>query len=101
MKSKGRFMLLALAFLAMAFAGCGVAAHVEKDETVNFQKYKTYSWVTGKSVKDRNSNDIIDGQIKRAAAKELQKAGWREVRSGADVLLDYNIMVENNVKTRS
>jgi hypothetical protein len=36
--------------------------------------------------------------VKAAVAKELQKNGWIETKSAPQVLLDYDIMVEDNVK---
>jgi hypothetical protein len=101
MKHKSNFimalMALVIAFTAMA---CGTTAHIEKDETVNFSKYKTFAWVgeKEKSLKDRHSNNITDSHIKSAVAKQLEKAGWVENKNHPDVLLDYNILVENSVR---
>jgi hypothetical protein len=95
------FMMAAL--ITMAAVGCGATAHIEKDDTVNFKKYKTYSWVSEKekSLKDRHSNNLIDKNVKAAVAKELEKNGWVESNNNPEVLIDYNIMVENNVKEQS
>ena len=88
------------ALFSMVVISCGTTAHVEKDDAVNFKKYKTYSWVNEKekSLKDRHSNNLIDSHVKAAVAKELQKNGWVETKSAPQVLLDYDIMVEDNVK---
>src|SRR6188472_3330064 len=97
----GNIMLFMMAALvAMAAVGCGATAHIEKDETVNFKKYRTYSWVTEKekSLKERHSNNLVDKNVKAAVAKELEKNGWVESKTNPEVLIDYNIMVENNVK---
>ncbi|MEJ7737135.1 MAG: DUF4136 domain-containing protein [Chitinophagaceae bacterium] len=98
-KASPLFVVMAI-LMAFATVGCGTTAHVEKDESVNFTKYKTYSWVSDKekSLKDRNSNNLVDNHVKSAVARELQKNGWTESKSHPEVLLDYNIMVENNVK---
>ncbi|MEO5995297.1 MAG: DUF4136 domain-containing protein [Chitinophagaceae bacterium] len=97
--NSGLFLVMAALF-SMAIMGCGTTAHVEKDDAVNFKNYKTYSWVSEKekSLKDRHSNNLIDSHVKAAVAKELQKNGWVETRSAPQVLLDYDIMVEDNVK---
>lgn len=93
-------VLTLLLVVAIGFTSCRPAAHIEKDDTVDFKKYKTYSWIPAqeKSLKERNSNDIIDAKVKAVVAKELKKDGWVESRSNPQVLLDYNIMVEKNVK---
>lgn len=93
-------MFVALAAIGLTITGCSTTAHVEKDNTVNFTKYKTYSWVNEKekSLKDRNSNHLVDAHVRSAVAKELKKNGWVETKAQPEVLLDYNIMVENSVK---
>ena len=46
---RARFLFVAIAsVMAVAITGCGTTAHVEKDASVNFTKYKTYSWVSEK-----------------------------------------------------
>lgn len=93
-------MFVVLAAIGLTIAGCSTTAHIEKDDTVNFTKYKTYSWVSEKekSLKDRNSNHLVDAHVRSAVAKELKKNGWVETKAKPEVLLDYNIMVENSVK---
>ena len=97
------FLIVIAAFIAMTAVGCAATAHVEKDDSVNFRKYKTYSWVSEqeKSLKDRNSNNLVDRHIKAAVVKELQKNGWIESKDNPEVLVDYNIMVENSTKEQS
>jgi hypothetical protein len=105
MKSRrNNIMLMLMAvIIAVTAMACGATAHIEKDETVNFSTYKTYAWVSEKekSLKDRNSNSLTDSQIKSAVAKQLQKAGWVESKNRPDVLLDYNILVENAVREQN
>lgn len=101
MKKRTAYMMfVALAAIGLTITGCSTTAHVEKDNTVNFTKYKTYSWVSEKekSLKDRNSNNLVDAHVRSAVAKELKKNGWVETKAKPEVLLDYNIMVENSVK---
>ena len=103
-KLRSNFMFVVMAVvIAMTTIACGTTAHIEKDETVNFNRYKTYSWISekDKSLKERNSNSLVDNNIKSAVAKQLEKAGWVESKSNPDVLLDYNILVENSVKEQT
>jgi hypothetical protein len=94
-------LIVMTTLIAIVAVGCGTVAHIEKDETVNFSSLKTYSWDSEKSIKDRNSNDLIDTKLKEVVSRELEKSGWREVKSNPDVILDYNIVVENATKEKS
>lgn len=89
--------------LAFVFflAGCGTTAHVEKADNVDFSRFKTFAWVDkdGEGKHDRNhSNDLTEQQIRQAVNKELEKSGWREVRTKPDVLLTYDVLVERSVE---
>ena len=90
--------------LAIAFVGCGVPAHVEKDPSVSLKNYRTYSWLTEHNSfhKDAKSyQNLQEKNLKEMVNQHLEKNGWREVRSNPDVLIDYDIMVENDVKNQS
>ena len=103
-KHRSNWVLVVMAFvIAVTTIACGTTAHIEKDDSVNFSSYKTYAWVSEqeKSLKDRNSNSLTDRNIKNAVAKQLEKAGWVESKSRPDVLLDYNILVENTVREQN
>ena len=103
-KRRSNWILVVMAFvIATTTIACGTTAHIEKDETINFNRYKTYSWVgeQEKPLKERNSNHLVDKQIKNAVAKQLEKAGWVETKTRPDVVLDYNILVENAVREQS
>ena len=59
-------------------AGCASSAHIEKDETVNFSKYKTFTWLHGDEGKLENQSDLAESKIRAAVTKEFEKIGWRE-----------------------
>jgi tRNA U54 and U55 pseudouridine synthase Pus10 len=102
-RMKNLFLGAVAAIAVFAFAGCGAVAHIEKDESVNFSAIKTFGFVgeQEKSLKDRHSNSIVDANLKSAVTKELAKYGLKEDKNNPDVLIDYNIMVEDNVKQQS
>jgi Domain of unknown function (DUF4136) len=77
-------------------SSCGTTAHIEKDDTVNFSKYNTFAWA-GKE-KDTRAGELLEKNIHTAVNQELAKAGWREVKSRPDILIDYDILVEKSVK---
>lgn len=97
--------LLGFLFLAaFVVSGCAAVAHVEKDDTVNFSQYKTFAW-TQSSVKDSvqqsKISDLTERIIKEAVTNELQKQGWRESNNNPDVLLAYDVLVENTVRDQN
>ena len=90
---KAAFMaVLGIALLT----GCASTAHIEKDETVNFSKYKTFTWLHGESGKLENQSDLVETKIRNAVTKEFEKIGWRESKTKPDVLLDYDVLVERS-----
>ena len=75
-------------------AGCASSTHIEKDETVNFSKYKTFTWLHGDEGKLENQSDLVETKIRNAVSKEFEKIGWRESKTRPDVVLDYDVLVE-------
>ena len=99
MKSFKLFGLLIVAGLALA--SCGSVAHIEKDDTVNFSKYKTYAWVNSSETQSDSAERIVsltEQKIRKAVNSELAKQGWREAKNRPDVLLSYDVLVEKAVK---
>lgn len=94
--------LLGLMFLAaFVVSGCAAVAHVERDETVNFSKYKTFAWTETSdkdSVQQKQTSDLTERNIKAAVAAELEKQGWRESKTRPDVLLAYDVLVERTIR---
>jgi hypothetical protein len=79
-------------------AGCASVAHIEKDETVNFSNYHTYAWAETKSASDSATtkvSDLTERKIREAVSAELAKSGWKQVKNRPDVLLSYDVLVEN------
>jgi hypothetical protein len=102
MKSLKIFGVAALAGLVLA--GCTSVAHIEKDETVNLSNYKSFAWVktTDSTEQETKSPMTLTEQAVRTAVNdELQKEGWIEAKSRPDVLLSYDVLVENAIKESS
>ncbi|MEI2738564.1 MAG: DUF4136 domain-containing protein [Chitinophagaceae bacterium] len=86
---------------AFLLASCGTTAHIEKDDNTDFSRYKTFAWIDkdGEGANDLNrKNDLTELRIRDAVNKELEKAGWREVKNRPDVLLSYDVLVERTTK---
>ena len=82
-------------------AGCASSAHIEKDETVNFSKYKTFTWLHGENGKLENQSDLIESKVRNAVTQEFEKIGWRESKNKPDVILDYDVLVERSNQQQS
>ncbi|MDB5253618.1 MAG: hypothetical protein JWP27_2787 [Flaviaesturariibacter sp.] len=97
--------LSVLALTGLLLTSCSSVAHVEKDETVNFNNYKTFAWAekrsddtTGKSVA---ISDLTARTIRNAVNAEMAKNGWRESKSNPDVLLAYDVLVERSIREQN
>jgi hypothetical protein len=106
------FALVAVEFLvglaivivfSICITGCSVTSHVETAAGVNFNSYKTFGWVNvnGEKKEDSADNDIVDNNIKNAITLQLENKGWKETNQNPDVILDYNVMVEQKVRQAS
>lgn len=92
-----------LAFVFL-LASCASTAHIEKDDTADFSRYKSFAWIDkdGEGLQDSiKSNDLTELRIRDAVKKELEKNGWKEVKNRPDVLLSYDVLVEKGTKENS
>ncbi|MFT3675713.1 MAG: DUF4136 domain-containing protein [Chitinophagaceae bacterium] len=89
--------------LLLLLAGCAPAAHIEKDDAVDFSQYKTFAWTEKKeSSKGNKTNDLAEKKIREAVNKELERsAGWKETTDNPDVLLSYDVLVERSSRRNS
>lgn len=88
---------------ALLLVSCASVAHVEKDKTVDFSRYRTFAWIEpGESDTAGNKpNDLMEQNIRAAVGRELQQAGWQETRRKPDVLLSYDVAVERSTRQRN
>jgi hypothetical protein len=85
--------------IALFTTGCAATAHVQKDKSADFSKYKTYAWVEKTESKGNKANrrhNITEQNIRASVDEQLQKNGWRESKSNPDVLVNYELLVEKN-----
>ena len=95
---KGWSVPVAIVFL---LASCSSTTHIEKDDSADFSRYKTFAWIparlshSGGDKEDNKRNDLTEQKIRQAVNAELSKtAGWKEVKHKPDVLLSYDVLVE-------
>ena len=85
----------------LVLSGCAGTAHIEKDKSADFSKYRTYSWIDKPEEKGRKKNrrtELTETNIRNAVNEQLQKNGWREVSANPDVLVSSELLVERNQK---
>lgn len=92
---------ITVAFGPLMLLSCSTAAHIEKDESINFNMYKSFAWVHGDKGKLENQTDLIESKVRQAVTLELEKAGWKQVKNKPDVLLDYDLLVERASKEKN
>jgi hypothetical protein len=91
--------LILFASFGLLLAGCASTAHIEKDDAVNFNNYKTYAWLDAATDSGAiKKNSLQESSVRNAVGSELAKAGWREDKSNPDVLLKHDVLVEKTVK---
>ena len=94
MKIRGIFSAVTGAVLTIIImTGCAMQAHIDKVPGVDLSSYKTYTWIEDE--KAASYTDLEDAVMKKSIAAELEKKGFKEVSKGADVSIDYDVMVEN------
>jgi len=92
MKKWNNWMFLPV--LLLLIVGCGPAAHIEKDQSVDFSGYKTFAWVDKEEQSDKGRNNLTEANIRNAVNKELSKTGWSETKRRPDILLSYDLLIE-------
>ncbi len=90
----------AFALVSLLLVSCASTAHIEKDESINFSKYKTFTWLHGDDTKLEKQSALAESKIRLAVSRELQKSGWKQVKNNPDVILDYDLLVERSSKEK-
>lgn len=90
-------------FAAFIITGCGVQSYVEKDPSVNLNSYSTYAWIGDKNSRknDKPYKDFQDTYLTELISQQLEKNGFVKARSNPDVLIDYDIMIEDAVREKT
>lgn len=89
-----------MALSSVFLMSCTSTAHIEKDDTVNFSNYKSFAWLHGEEGKLEKQSDLIESKIREAVTLELEKSGWKQIKTKPDVLLDYDLLVEKESKEK-
>jgi len=102
MKKKAiNWVAVAALSAALFITGCAGTAHIEKDKTADFSKYKTYAWVEkpeSKETKKVLRNGLTETNVRNSVNAQLQKLGWKEVSVNPDIMVNYELLVERSEK---
>jgi hypothetical protein len=96
MKSINKFLVFAL--LLIGVTSCAVT---DVDRTVDFSKYKTFSWGSS-DIKVNNpkyNSDLINRNIKRTVETELASRGISLNQSNPDFVISYHTYTEQKQRT--
>lgn len=87
-----------IVIMAVVISSCGTTAQVQKDNTVDFTKIRTYAWAEAstKDTSDRTpkNNELIDLKIRESIDANLFNKGWILNKTNPDVLIAYDVDVE-------
>lgn len=86
----------------LAIASCGPTATIEKNNSIDFTKYKTFSWITDKQ--DSTAlwlSDVQEGNLMNAVNANLETKGLTKDDTRPDLLLKYDILVEKSIRERN
>ncbi len=86
-----------VALFSFTLMSCASTAHIEKDDSIDFGKYKTFAWIEKAATDSNKTNDIAESKVKAIVNQELEKnAGWKQASSKPDLLLSYDVLVERS-----
>ena len=91
--------LLSLVVGMLILSSCSSVAHIEKDPSVNFNRYNTYAWLDDNADNDdRYLRGLTKQNLRAAVANELSEINWREDKRRPDVIIKHDVLVERKVK---
>jgi hypothetical protein len=82
-------------------SGCSsVTVKTDYDRTVDFSKFKTYRWASGKQINpddELEKRPLVEKRIKRAVDQVLKEKGYVKADSGS---ADFTVLVHAGVKEK-
>lgn len=99
---KNILKLLLSAIIILHMAACATyEVYSDKDESIDFSKYKTFAWLPSASFNYGKgfSNEIIDNNIKLFASQEATNKGLTGDTTNPDLLFEYHVEIKSKVRT--
>lgn len=93
--------VLLLAAGVFIFSSCASVAHIEKDPSVNMNRYSSYAWLDSKDNDDRYLKGMTEKNLRNAVNNALSDINWKEDNRRPDVILKYDILIDKRLKEDS
>lgn len=92
-----------LACLAFGLAGCasGPDIRVDSDPSVRVADYRTFAYFSPLATDKAGYSTLITSHLKDATRREMEKRGYVYEESNPDLLLNFQVQVENRSEVRS
>ena len=99
---KGRAIVLTVAML-LAFAGCASRPEVRAntDPTANLSSYKTFGFFDQVATDKSQYSTMLSSLLKDSTRRELEKRGYRYEASNPELLINFNVNLENRQDIQS
>lgn len=94
--------LLIAAGILCFLSSCGPTAMIERNESIDFSKYKTFSWLSDK--RDSTAlwlGDVQEGNLMNTVNEQMQMRGLTPDDKAPQLLLRYDILVEKTIRERN
>lgn len=79
----------------IVFAGCSsLKVHSDRDETVDFSQFKSFSMLGWSKQTTKEINDIIRGRFEREITSELEKRGLTKTADSAGLVVSLYISID-------
>jgi hypothetical protein len=91
--------LLGLVLPIVLVVSCATPAYVEKDDSADFSRYKSFAWIDNSNKEGKGKqNELLKNNVREAVNAKLLKEGWKEDSKRPDVLLSYDLLVERTTR---
>ncbi|WP_461138061.1 DUF4136 domain-containing protein [Spirosoma pomorum] len=94
-------ILMIVGLLSVIYA-CSPRVTVDKNNSVNFGKYKTYAWMDSDIKAGENPlyyNQLATENVENTMSKVLSEKGLKPVSARPDLLVGYHFFVEDKTRT--
>ncbi|MCJ7757730.1 MAG: DUF4136 domain-containing protein [Gillisia sp.] len=92
-------LLLGAVLITFAYSGLNAQAHSDYDKTIDFTKYRTYSFAGWQDNSDQLLNDLDKNRILKAFKQEFTARNMTLVTDNADAIVTLYFVIDNKTST--
>jgi len=94
---------LAMLAIASILTGCasGPSIHTNVDPAFDFMSINTFGFMQPLSTDRGNVQSLLSTQLIAATTDELEKRGWRVAQNNPDVLINFLLETQEQIRTRN